>query len=74
MHPAIAGLSGRTRIKQKHSPRRDRIDFWYPPKWGINHLIRQPKQDLHGENTFTMPTDVIEESRDLWSHLTESRP
>ena len=44
-HPEIAGVSGRTQIKQKFRPHPDPIGFWYPPKWGINdaasrHLIR----------------------------------
>ena len=44
-HPEIAGVSGRTQIKQKFRPHPDPIKFWYPPKWGINdavscHLIR----------------------------------
>lgn len=39
MHPNIAGISGRTRIKQKYSAKPDTIDYWYPPKWGINQTI-----------------------------------
>jgi hypothetical protein len=38
-HPMVVGLSGRTRIKQKFTPDRTPIDFWYPPKWGINERI-----------------------------------
>jgi len=34
-HPDIAGESGRTRIKQKYSPRLASIPQWYPPKWRI---------------------------------------
>jgi hypothetical protein len=43
VHPHIDGLSGRKKIKQKYSARGGRIEYWYPPKWKINHLIR--KQD-----------------------------
>jgi hypothetical protein len=40
-HPEIAGYSHRTRIKQKYSTQRNEpIDFYFPPKWGINNLIR----------------------------------
>jgi alpha-glutamyl/putrescinyl thymine pyrophosphorylase clade 1 len=39
-HPNIAGHSGRTRIKQKFSPTASHFRLWYPPKWGINDLIR----------------------------------
>lgn len=38
-HPDIAGLTGRTRIKQSFRPKKDRIEFWYPPKWGLNERI-----------------------------------
>lgn len=35
-HPDIEGKSGRTRIKQKFTPRCVPIPQWYPPKWGLN--------------------------------------
>lgn len=38
-HPEIAGISGRTRIKQKYVSNKPSITFWYPPKWGINEQI-----------------------------------
>lgn len=34
-HPGVAGLSGRTRIKQYYQPNPTKIDYWYPPKWGV---------------------------------------
>jgi thymidylate kinase len=40
MHPDIAGISGRTRIKQKYSAKPEPVDYWYPPKWGINQAIK----------------------------------
>lgn len=39
MHPEISGITGRTRIKQMHKPNFGLIDYWYPPKWGINDAI-----------------------------------
>jgi len=39
MHPEIAGLTGRSRIKQKFRPQQSTIDYWYPPKWGINEAV-----------------------------------
>jgi hypothetical protein len=39
-HPEIAGLSGRTRIKQKFRPQVGSLLLWYPPKWGINPSIK----------------------------------
>ncbi len=38
-HPEVSGISGRTRIKQKFSPRGPLVRPWYPPKWGINEKI-----------------------------------
>lgn len=38
-HPDVAGISGRTRIKQKFSPTGLLELPWYPPKWGINSKI-----------------------------------
>ena len=38
-HPEAAGLTGRTRIKQKFAAQAQPIQFWYPPKWGINDRI-----------------------------------
>jgi hypothetical protein len=38
-HPEIAGITGRTRIKQKFKPTNQVIEFFYPPKWGINDKV-----------------------------------
>lgn len=38
-HPEYSGVSGRTRIKQKLTPRVDFPAPWYPPKWKINLQI-----------------------------------
>lgn len=38
-HPEASGWTGRTRIKQKFVAQFDPIQFWYPPKWGINDRI-----------------------------------
>ena len=40
-HPEIAGLSGRTRIKQKYSPKSESIEYFFPPKWGINEAVER---------------------------------
>ncbi|NGO54532.1 hypothetical protein G6N73_25965 [Mesorhizobium camelthorni] len=39
-HPEIAGRTGRTRIKQKFSQTIGPIEFFYPPKWGLNERIQ----------------------------------
>ena len=41
-HPEIKGANERKRIKQVYRPAKSPIAYWYPPKWGINHLI--PRQ------------------------------
>jgi len=38
-HPEVFGLTGRTRIKQRFVADSQWIEFWYPPKWGINDRI-----------------------------------
>lgn len=37
-HPDVAGVNNRNRIKQIYRPSGDPIEFWFPPKWGINAL------------------------------------
>ena len=39
-HPEIAGLTGRTRIKQKFRPTPTPIELFYPPKWQLNEKMR----------------------------------
>ncbi|MCI0722474.1 MAG: hypothetical protein L0338_26420 [Acidobacteria bacterium] len=36
VHPEMHGQFQRTRIKQKFTPQSEPIEYWYPPKWGIN--------------------------------------
>jgi hypothetical protein len=50
VHPDVRGLSGRLRIKQMYRAARPPIHYWYPPKWGINHLIPEP---VHGASDRT---------------------
>ncbi len=38
-HPEVSGISGRTRIKQRLSPKGALLEPWYPPKWGLNEHI-----------------------------------
>jgi hypothetical protein len=42
-HPEVAGVTDRTRIKQKFAPIATPIDYWYPPKWGINETIEMAR-------------------------------
>lgn len=48
-HPEIAGITQRTRIKQKFRPSFSPISYWYPPKWGLNELIVKRKEPVTHE-------------------------
>jgi thymidylate kinase len=50
-HPEIAGKSARTRIKQKFRPTEAVIDYWYPPKWGLNETIAMSKKESGDETS-----------------------
>jgi len=47
-HPEVAGISGRTRIKQTFKPRIKDLQVWYPPKWGINDKINYDSTPREG--------------------------
>lgn len=51
-HPDIAGISGRTRIKQNYKPDPAPMPRpWFPPKWGINEALgRQLEAMVEPEN------------------------
>ena len=38
-HPEVKGIDGRSRIKQVYRPSDKPLEYWFPPKWGINHLM-----------------------------------
>ena len=39
-YPSVLGLNNRSRIKQQYINRGlDKINYFYPPKWGINDKI-----------------------------------
>jgi len=38
--PAISGRLQRTRIKRRFAENPTAIQYWYPPKWGINAAIK----------------------------------
>ena len=46
-HPDIVGITGRTRIKQVFRSTPSSIEYWYPPKWGLNELIKCEKETPH---------------------------
>ncbi len=40
-HPELTGDSNRKRIKRKFSPNMNPIQYFFPPKWGLNHLLNE---------------------------------
>ena len=42
MHPDVAGVNDRSRIKQIYRASGEPLEFWFPPKWGINDLLTKP--------------------------------
>lgn len=50
-HPEIEGESGRTRIKQKYTPRPAPVPQWYPPKWSLK--LDVPAQPLSSQTSTT---------------------
>ena len=38
-HPDVTGVNDRNRIKQVYRPSDKPIEYWFPPKWGVNHLV-----------------------------------
>jgi len=45
-HPDIKGTTGRLRIKQQFRPSPKPIEYWYPPKWGLNERIVRELQPV----------------------------
>jgi thymidylate kinase len=48
-HPDVAGVTGRTRIKQIFRSTDSPIAYWYPPKWGINDFIVKEQETTHAD-------------------------
>ena len=46
-HPEVVGITGRTRIKQVFRSTPTQIDYWFPPKWGLNELIGHETEVPH---------------------------
>jgi NTP pyrophosphatase (non-canonical NTP hydrolase) len=63
VHPEANGGSGRTRIKQKFRPNEEPIEYWYPPKWGINDAVA--RNYIKTSTPTTLFATALEESMDL---------
>jgi hypothetical protein len=51
--PELSIQSGRTRIKQKFTKPKGPMEFFFPPKWNINHKIETPCQQTIQGNIFS---------------------
>ena len=58
-HPSIKGINNRFRIKQIYRPSEKPMFYWFPPKWGLNHLLPKAKR------TGTEPAERHPEQRRL---------
>ncbi len=38
-YPEVRGLSDRVRIKQEYRHNTEPIEYWFPPKWGLNEKV-----------------------------------
>lgn len=63
VHPEASGKTGRTRIKQKFKANEELIEYWYPPKWGINDVI--PRHPVRESKSTTLFGLAREESMEL---------
>ena len=57
-HPDVSGGSGRTQIKQKFKPQSAAIDYWYPPRWGINTPMAQYRARMGSPCTLSRADDT----------------
>lgn len=49
-HPEIKGESDRIRIKQVFRQNSEKVNFWFPPKWGINENLSKDKISILGKS------------------------
>jgi len=39
-HPLVEGIGSRTRIKQSYIANSESVQYWFPPKWGLDTQVR----------------------------------
>ena len=60
VHPEFAGISGRTRIKQKYFPKTEPLPQFYPPKWQL-----KIPSDVKNGNVLHAPRNTTQRSLPL---------
>lgn len=58
VHPAIAGYTGRTRIKQKFHAATAPVPAWFPPKWGLTPNLVQSAMSRGSGRTLSSRDEV----------------
>ena len=61
-HPEVHGLSRRVRIKQKYRHNPELLDFWLPPKWGLNDRIAAWRSELTKMGPERMNASITEQA------------
>jgi len=56
-HPQFTGRTERLNIKQRYRQTQERIEVWYPPKWGINEKIPATEQTALAARTIDFEND-----------------
>lgn len=54
MHPMAQGVGGRTRIKQQFVPQGPPVAPFFPPKWGINHMLANQTKLTSDQNSVAL--------------------
>ena len=49
------GTGNRSRIKQVYRPVAEPVQYWYSPKWGINHLLPRHSQPGDSARPLNVP-------------------
>lgn len=66
-HPEVAGLSGRTRIKQHYRADSAPVAAWFPPKWGLNdEPVAPDRRDFTSPTVGTLSTGRT--AHETWSY------
>ncbi len=47
-HPGVEGLGHRSRIKQVYRASDEPLEYWFPPKWGINQQVPRSSESNAG--------------------------
>lgn len=52
VHPELKSLQGRVKIKQKFKPTYEPVQYFYPPKWGLNEKVNKTMSTIKHNGKF----------------------